>query len=84
MEQDESDSTVLILQVDDQGKQQQFSFENDLQGVWVDYPLNSANIARSSNQSFISYLIYISLILYCVELSLGSVKWMKASLITAL
>lgn len=33
MEQDESDSTVLVLQVDEHGKQQQFSFENDLQRV---------------------------------------------------
>lgn len=33
MEQDESDNTVVILQVDEQSKQQQFSFENDLQGV---------------------------------------------------
>lgn len=33
MAQNEADNTVLILQVDEQGKQQQFSFENDLQGV---------------------------------------------------
>ncbi|XP_034233910.1 DNA-binding protein Ets97D-like [Thrips palmi] len=33
MEKNEADGTVLILQVDEHGKQQQFSFENDLQAV---------------------------------------------------